>query len=69
MLSNGTMNKLADALASEVVEYIFADERWVEFMQEVVPDAITSKMGDMEPDVLYELALSIMDRIVPKTVV
>lgn len=62
-LSNQTIQKLSDALAPEVIDYIFADERWVTFMQEIVPDAITEKMGELDEDVLYELSLCIMDRI------
>ncbi len=62
-LSNKTFNKLAEALTPEVVDYIIQDERWVDFMQEIVPDAIMNKMGDLDPDVLYELSMCVMDRI------
>jgi hypothetical protein len=66
-LSNKTYNKLADALLPEVIEYIFEDERWVNFMQEIIPDAITNKMGNVDPDVLYDLSLCVMDKIAFKT--
>lgn len=62
-LSNKTFKNLADALAPEIVEYIFADERWVDFMQEIVPDAVQEKLGSVDEDILYELSLAIMDRI------
>jgi hypothetical protein len=65
-LSNKTFKNLADALAPEVVAYIFEDERWVDFMQEIVPDAIRENLGEIDGDVLFDLSLCVMDRIVPK---
>lgn len=68
-LSSKTYQNLAAALLPEVVEYIFDDDRWVDFMQEIVPDAVKEKLGDLDEDILYELSLTIMDRIyfhVPK---
>ena len=67
-LSNKTFQKLADALAPEVVDYIFADERWVELMHEIIPDAVKDKLGDVDENILLELSLCIMDRIVVKSV-
>lgn len=65
-LSNKTFQNLASALTPEVVDYIFADERWVDFMQEIVPDAVSEKLGNVDENILYELSLAIMDRIVLK---
>lgn len=62
-LSNQTISKLADALVAEVIDYIYEDERWCELMHEVIPDAIASKLGAVDEDLRFELALSIMDRI------
>lgn len=62
-LSNTTFQNLADALTPEVIDYIFADARWIDFMQTVVPDAIQSKLGKIDDDVIYELSMCIMDRI------
>jgi hypothetical protein len=65
-LSNSTVSKLADALVPEVIDYIYEDERWCEFLHEVVPDAIQTKLGAVDEDLRFELALCIMDRIVMK---
>ena len=62
-LSSQTINNLADALIPEVIDYIYQDERWCEFMQEVVPDALQDKLGEVDEDLKFELALLIMDRI------
>ena len=62
-LSDSTINKLASALTSEVIDYIYADERWVEFLMEVVHDAVIEKMGSIDDDLMYELSMCIMDKI------
>jgi hypothetical protein len=62
-LSNQTISKLSDALVPEVIDYIYEDQRWVELMHEVIPDAIQSKLGSVDEDLRFELALCIMDRI------
>lgn len=62
-LSNKTVNALASALAQEVIDCIHEDERYAEFMMEVIPDAITDKIGDIDDDLRTELALCIMDKI------
>jgi hypothetical protein len=62
-LSNQTISNLADALVSEVIDYIYLDERWCEFMQQVVPDALKEKLGEIDDDLQFDLAMCIMDRI------
>jgi hypothetical protein len=62
-LSNATFNKLADALKAEVVSYILQDERYVEFLMDMIPDAIQEKLGPMDYIVLYELSLCVMEKI------
>jgi hypothetical protein len=62
-LSNATFNKLADALKSEVVSYILQDERYVEFLMDMIPDAIQEKLGPMDDIVLYELSLCVMEKL------
>lgn len=62
-LSNQTYNKLASALAPEVIDYIHKDERYVLFMQEIIPDAVVDKMGQIDDEVLLELSMCIMDKM------
>ncbi len=62
-LSNETISKLADALKKEVIDYIYEDERWCDFMHEIVPDAIQTKLGAVDEDLSFDLALCVMDRI------
>lgn len=62
-LSNATVKKLADALAPEVIEYIFNDDRWTEFLIEMISDAVVEKMGQLEGDLHGELSYCISERI------
>jgi len=43
-LSNQTISNLASALVPEVIDYIYEDERWCEFLHEIVPDALKDKL-------------------------
>jgi len=62
-LSNQTIINLASALVPEVIDYIYENQRWCEFMHEVVPDALKDKLGEIDEDLKFELAMCIMDRI------
>jgi hypothetical protein len=62
-LSNQTIINLASALVPEVIDYIYEDQRWCEFMHEVIPDALQDKLGEIDEDLKFELAMCIMDRI------
>lgn len=63
-LSVQTISKLADALKPEVIDYIYEDARWTTFLHEVVPDAIQAKLGPVDDEVLFDLSMCVMDRIV-----
>lgn len=62
-LSNNTIQNLSNALAPEVIDYIFEDERWVDFLHEIIPDAIEDKLGNVDENLKFELAMCIMDKI------
>lgn len=62
-LSYQTINRLASALVPEVIDYIYQDERWCEFMQEIVPDALQEQLGEIDEELKFQLAMYIMDRI------
>lgn len=65
-LSNQTISKLADALKPEVIDFIYEGERWTTFLHEIVPDAIQTKLGPVDDEVLFDLSMCVMDRIVLK---
>jgi hypothetical protein len=62
-LSDQTISRLASALVPEVIDYIYQDERWCEFMQEVIPDALHDKLGEIDEELKFNLSMCIMDRI------
>ena len=75
-LSEATINKLADTLVSDVIDYINEDERLRDFYLEVIGDALCEKLGnkkadgtcDFGGDLSSELIMEIADRILITTV-
>jgi hypothetical protein len=62
-LSNDSVTKIADALKPAVLNYIYEDEAFTEYMQTAVTEAIHDVMGNMDDDLLFELGMLIFDRI------
>jgi len=62
-LSSKAIQSLAEVLAPEVIDYIHEDERYVEFMMEIIPDAIQDKLGPISEELMNELPMCVMDRI------
>jgi len=62
-LSTTTTSKIADALKPEVIDYIYAHEKYAEVMQELIVEAIDAKMGEMDEDLMFDLGMLIFDRI------
>ena len=65
-LSNSTIKNLSIALTPEVINAIYSDERWVDFMMEMVPEIVTEKLGTEDIDLVTEISMCIMDNIVLK---
>lgn len=63
MISSKSLNKIAAALAPEVVEYIYNDERWYDFLIEIVSDAVVDKMGQLDYELHGELCCAISEQI------
>ena len=62
-LSPTSVTKIADALKPAVIDYIYEDEGFTEYMQTAVVEGIRNAMGDMDEDLLFELGMLIFDRI------
>ena len=62
-LSNKAIQALAEVLAPEVIDYIHEDERYAEFLMEIIPDAIQDKLGPISSEIMNELPTCVMDRI------
>ena len=62
-LSNSSITQIADALKPAVMNYIYEDEGFTEYMQTAVLEGIKDTMGDMDEDLLFEIGMLIFDRI------
>jgi len=62
-LSTQSVSKIADALKPSVLEYIYVDEAFTEYMQTAIVEGIRDTMGDMDENLLFELGMLIFDRI------
>ena len=63
MISTKSLNKIAAALAPEVVEYIYSDERWTDFIIQMISDAVVDKMGQLDYDLHGNLCYAISENI------
>jgi len=68
MLSTKGINILADALAQGVVDDIYASDEFINMLHETIPSAVTARLGDCDEDLLFDLSLAVMDRIILKAV-
>jgi len=62
-LSNSSITQIADALKPAVMNYIYEDEGFTEYMQTAIIEGIKDAMGDMDEDLLFEIGMLIFDRI------
>ena len=62
-LSDATIEKLADALFADAIQYIQYDEEYIETMVSVISRFLTDRMGQMDDTLLNELSLSIFEQI------
>jgi hypothetical protein len=67
-LSQNTILRLSEALSQDVADYIAEDERFFNLMVELIPEAITAKLGDLDSMVAAELSMCISERIALKGV-
>lgn len=67
-LSNKTIQNLAIALTPEIINYIYADEGWVNYMMEVIPEAVATKLKTEDYDLVAEIAMAVLDNIMVKAV-
>ena len=62
-LTTAAMRTLANTFAAEVADCIERDERYVEFLMEVLPEVLSQKVGELACDDNIELAMMVMERI------
>lgn len=68
-LSDKTIERLAEALAPEAVEYVRESEEYIQFLTEQLTVFLKEKMGEMDNDVAVEIIGSLItDHIAMTTV-
>ena len=67
-LSIKALNLLADSLAPKIAEELCSSEAFMEFMHNQVPAIIDAELGECDDDMLFDLALMCMERIIFKAI-
>jgi hypothetical protein len=67
-LSNNTIIKLSEALSKDVADYIMDQPEFFDLMVQLIPEAITAKLGNVDDRVAAELSMCISERLVLKGV-
>lgn len=62
-LSDATIEKLADALCADAIEYIQLDEEYIETLVSVISRFLTDRMGQMDEHLLNQLSVTIFEQI------
>jgi hypothetical protein len=63
MLSDKAYELLAKSLAPKVANAIQCSDKYIEVMLDLVPDLVTTELGEMDDLVLYELCLCVIDKM------
>jgi hypothetical protein len=67
-LSNKAINILAENLAPKAAEAILLSEEWVALCQDLVPSIVDAELGEMDPDLYFDVSLAVMDHLTIKAV-
>ena len=62
-LSDDTIQKLADVLFDDAIEYIQYDEEFIETLVSIISRFLTDRMGQMDDKLLNELSLCIFEQM------
>ena len=62
-LSAITVSRIADALKDDIIEHIYANEKYNEVMRHCVQEALDAKMGEMDEDLYFDLGMCLYERI------
>ncbi len=67
-LSTKALNLLADSLAPKIAEELYSSEAFMEFMHRQVPAIIDAELGECDDDMMFDLSLLVMERIILKAI-
>ena len=62
-LSESTVSRIVDALKDDIIEHIYANEKYNEVMRQCIEEALDAKMGEMDEDLYFDLGMCLYERI------
>jgi hypothetical protein len=62
-LSNQSIVKMSEALASEIASELMETDEWYEFLLNNIQEILEEKIGKIEPALLAELTMGIADNL------
>ena len=62
-LSNQSIVKMSEALASEIASELMQTDEWHEFLLNNIERILVEKIGEIEPSLLAELTMGIGDNL------
>lgn len=63
MLSEETIRKIADALLTDVSDYVYSSEEYASVMRKLIDEALDAKMGEMDDQLHFELGLILFEKL------
>jgi hypothetical protein len=67
-LSTSALRTLANTFTGPVIDYILKDEAFVEYLMDIVPQALSQTVGTLAEGDDIELAMMVMEKITLKEV-
>ena len=62
-LSAESVSKLADAIKPEIIDHIYDNPKYMEMMHDLLSEALTAKLGDVDESLFFDLGMVLVDRI------
>lgn len=63
MLSNKAIKILADKIAPEIIEELAMSESFIQFLHQHITPLIDDRLGECDEDLMFDLALYVMDKV------
>jgi hypothetical protein len=67
MFSNQTIYNIASAMTDDAIEFIEKDERYADFMIEMLTEYVSENLKTKDNELICELGCALMDRIYLKS--
>ena len=62
-LSAESVSKMADAIKPEIIDHIYDNPKYMEMMHDLLSEALTAKLGDVDESLFFDLGMVLVDRI------